>query len=44
MPALGQRKQQTKDEDCGKREEKIGESVVRVVQVKDQTSEANLLG
>jgi len=33
VPALGQRKQQTKDEDCGKREEKIGESVVRVVQV-----------
>jgi len=33
VPALGQRKQQTKDKDCEKREEKIGESVVRVVQV-----------
>lgn len=33
VPALGQRKQQTKDKDCEKREDKIGESVVRVVQV-----------
>jgi len=31
VPALGQRKPQTKD--CEKREEKIGESVVRIVQV-----------
>ena len=38
MPALGQRKPQTKD--CEKREEKIGESVVRIVQVEYQTSES----
>ena len=43
VPALGGRKQQTKDKDCEKREEKIGESVVRVVKVEDHTSESSLL-